>query len=94
MNACMKLYATPAEEDAAREEWFAARMERARERERKAKRALEQENFLREWWGLPEKDREERRKAEEKLKLKERIGGFAAKDRKRFDETPAGEGKR
>lgn len=75
MNACMKAHATPAEQDAAREEWFAKRLERQKEKERKARRKMEQENFLREWWGLPEKDREERRREEEKLRLPERIGG-------------------
>ncbi|EGO52683.1 hypothetical protein NEUTE1DRAFT_72560 [Neurospora tetrasperma FGSC 2508] len=73
MNNCMKLHATPAEQDAAREEWFALRMERARERERKARRKAEQEAFLREWWGLPEKDREEARRELEKLNQKERV---------------------
>ncbi|KAK3906994.1 cytochrome c oxidase biogenesis protein Cmc1 like-domain-containing protein [Staphylotrichum tortipilum] len=58
MNGCMKAHATQAEHDAAREEWFARRVERQVERERKVRRAAEQEAFLREWWGLPEKDRE------------------------------------
>lgn len=56
MNNCMMVHATPAEQDGAREEWFAQRLERQRERERKAHRKAEQEAFLREWWGLPEKD--------------------------------------
>jgi COX assembly protein 1 len=76
MNACMKAHATPAEQDAAREEWFAKRLERQTEKERKARRKMEQETFLREWWGLPEKDREERRREEEKLRMPERIGGM------------------
>ncbi|RKU43694.1 hypothetical protein DL546_001368 [Coniochaeta pulveracea] len=75
MNACMKAHATPAEQDAAREEWFAKRLERQKEKEQKARRKMEQEAFLREWWGLPEKDREERRKEEERLRQPERIGG-------------------
>ncbi|KOS21511.1 COX assembly mitochondrial protein 2 [Escovopsis weberi] len=54
MNSCMKLKATQAEHDAAREEWFAMRLERQRARERKAKMARAQEEFMREWWGLPE----------------------------------------
>lgn len=78
MNSCMKLHATPAEHDAAREEWFAGRMERHRQRERKARRAMEQERFLREWWGLPEKDREAVMKEREMLGRKERFGGFAS----------------
>jgi COX assembly protein 1 len=72
----MKAHATPAEQDAAREEWFAGRLERQREKERKARRKMEQEAFLREWWGLPEKDREARRREMEKLQRPERIGGM------------------
>ena len=86
MNACMKLHATPAEHDAAREEWFATRIERQREREQKQRRKLEQEKFLREWWGLPEKDEAARRKRKRKMRMGERFGGFAAKDRVRLDE--------
>ncbi|KAK3397844.1 cytochrome c oxidase biogenesis protein Cmc1 like-domain-containing protein [Sordaria brevicollis] len=83
MNSCMKAHATPAEQDAAREEWFALRMERAKERERKARRKAEQEAFLREWWGLPEKDREEARKELEKLNQKEKVGGYVGNNRLR-----------
>ncbi|KAL4724802.1 hypothetical protein ACLX1H_008248 [Fusarium chlamydosporum] len=54
MNNCMKLHATQAAHDEAREEWFALRIERQRERERKARVAQAQEDFMREWWGLPE----------------------------------------
>jgi COX assembly protein 1 len=86
MNSCMKAHATAAEQDAAREEWFAQRLERQRERERKERRKSEQEAFLREWWGLPEKDREARRLEEEKLRRAERVGGFASRDRRRWDE--------
>lgn len=87
MNSCMKAHATPAEQDAAREEWFAGRAERQRERERKGRRKLEQEAFLREWWGLPEKDREEARRELEKLKRGERIGGYASKNRAKIEEA-------
>lgn len=66
MNACMKLRATPEEQDGAREEWFALRMERQRQRERKAKMAVAQEEFMREWWGLPEEVRLSRQKEMEK----------------------------
>ncbi|KAK0633018.1 cytochrome c oxidase biogenesis protein Cmc1 like-domain-containing protein [Immersiella caudata] len=90
MNNCMKMHATPDEHDAAREEWFAGRMERQKEKERKARRKIEQEKFLREWWGLPEKDKELARKEMEKLKRPERIGGFAGERRVRIEE----EGKR
>ncbi|KAH8682474.1 cytochrome c oxidase biogenesis protein Cmc1 like-domain-containing protein [Xylariales sp. PMI_506] len=76
MNGCMALHATQEEHDRAREEWFAGRMERARERERKERRKLEQERFHREWWGLPQRDAEDVRRDEEKLAQKERIGGF------------------
>ena len=92
MNSCMKVHATPAEHDAAREEWFAGRMERQREKERKARRKIEQEKFLREWWGLPEKDREEARREMEKLKRAERIGGFASRDRVRIGNDGSKEG--
>ncbi len=81
MNGCMKANATQAEADAAREEWFAQRVERQRERERKARRAAEQEAFLREWWGLPEKDRELRRKEMEKLGRGERVAGVSREGR-------------
>ncbi len=81
MNSCMLSHATQAEQDASREEWFALRMERVRDRERKARRKAEQERFHREWWGLPDKDPELKKRAEDKLKLTERVGGFAAKDR-------------
>lgn len=84
MNSCMKAHATEAEHDAAREEWFAGRLERQRERERKARRKLEQERFHREWWGLPERDRDEVRREEEKLARAERVGGYAAPGRPRL----------
>ncbi|KAJ4295928.1 hypothetical protein N0V88_004630 [Collariella sp. IMI 366227] len=67
MNSCMKAHATQEEQDGAREEWFSRRLERQRERERKALRKAEQEAFLREWWGLPEKDKEAARREMEKL---------------------------
>ncbi|KKA29707.1 hypothetical protein TD95_004166 [Thielaviopsis punctulata] len=86
MNACMKAHATPAELDAAREEWFAKRSLRAEARAKKAVRAAEQEAFVREWWGLPQKDAEERKKMLEKLKAEERIGGRPAPNRPRVDE--------
>ncbi|KAK3394344.1 hypothetical protein B0H63DRAFT_517477 [Podospora didyma] len=86
MNSCMKAHATPEEQDAAREDWFAARMVRQKERERKARRKAEQEAFLREWWGLPEKDREIARKEMEKRKMGERFGGYAAPNRPRIIE--------
>lgn len=51
MNGCMKAHATAVEHDAAREEWFAMRLERQRQRERKSRVAAAQEDFMREWWG-------------------------------------------
>ena len=81
MNNCMKVHATQEEQDAAREEWFAQRLARQKERERKALRKAEQEAFLREWWGLPEKDREAARKEMEKLQRGERIAGVAPRRR-------------
>ena len=46
-------HAGQAQQDAAREEWFATRDERARQRKEKEKKKIEQEKFHREWWGLP-----------------------------------------
>ncbi|KAK2003901.1 hypothetical protein LX36DRAFT_650559 [Colletotrichum falcatum] len=86
MNGCMKAHATPQEHDAAREEWFAKRLERQKERERKAVKKAQQEDFIREWWGLPEKDAETRRKEEEKMRMAERVGGYAVRDRQRLKE--------
>ncbi|KUI70740.1 COX assembly mitochondrial protein 2 [Cytospora mali] len=98
MNACMKLHATPAAEDAAREEWFAKRQERARAKMEKERRKAEQQKFMREWWGLEESEREEkqRREAEEKMKRGERIGGFVSKERRVFnkeDDDEKGKGR-
>ncbi|KAK4181709.1 cytochrome c oxidase biogenesis protein Cmc1 like-domain-containing protein [Triangularia setosa] len=90
MNNCMKIHATPEEQDAAREEWFEKRVERQKEKERKARRKLEQEKFLREWWGLPEKDREIAKREMEKLERPERIGGFVSRERRRFAEDDEG----
>lgn len=86
MNACMTAHATPATEDAAREEWFSKRQERAKAKIDKERRKAEQQKFLREWWGLEESEREERIRREGELKLTraERVGGFASRDRKRF----------
>ncbi|KAK4229116.1 cytochrome c oxidase biogenesis protein [Podospora fimiseda] len=87
MNSCMKLHATPEEQDSAREEWFAKRMERQREKERKQRRKIEQEKFLREWWGLPEKDKEVARREMEKMERGERVGGFpSGRGRRRIEE--------
>ncbi|KAI1079065.1 cytochrome c oxidase biogenesis protein Cmc1 like-domain-containing protein [Whalleya microplaca] len=90
MNGCMMAHATAAEHDRAREEWFAQRLVRARERERKERRRLEQEKFHREWWGLPERDPEDVRRELEKLERGERVGGGSA--RRREEEGSAREG--
>lgn len=50
MNACMMQYATQAEQDAAREEWFATIDKRREEKERKEIKKKEDEKFWREWW--------------------------------------------
>ena len=81
MNGCMARHATQAEHDAAREEWFSMRIQRQRERERSAKMAAAQEEFMREWWGLPEDVRLSRQKEMEEKHKGERIGGMPAKDR-------------
>jgi len=77
MNSCMKAHATQAEQDAAREEWFALRLQRQRERERIERKKAEQEDFIREWWGLPGRDEETRKKLAEKLAREEKVGGYA-----------------
>jgi COX assembly protein 1 len=79
----MKLHATQSAHDEAREEWFALRIERQRERERKARVAQAQEEFMREWWGLPEHVRLSRQKEMEQRG--ERIHGLTAKDRPRSE---------
>lgn len=78
MNSCMKAHATPREQDAAREEWFAQRQERVQAKIEKQRRKEEQARFVREWWGLEESEREAqiRRLDEEKLKKGERVGGY------------------
>ncbi|GKU05050.1 cytochrome c oxidase biogenesis protein [Fusarium langsethiae] len=81
MNNCMKIHATQTVHDEAREEWFALRIERQKEREKKARVAQAQEDFMREWWGLPEHVRLSRQKEMEQRG--ERIHGLAAKDRPR-----------
>ncbi|KAL6912722.1 hypothetical protein ACHAPO_007317 [Fusarium lateritium] len=81
MNNCMKVHATQAAHDEAREEWFALRIERQKEREKKARVAQAQEEFMREWWGLPEHVRLSKQKEMEQRG--ERIHGLAAKDRPR-----------
>ncbi|KAJ6442582.1 Cytochrome c oxidase biogenesis protein [Purpureocillium lavendulum] len=81
MNGCMMLHATPEEHDAAREEWFAMRLERQRKREHDRNVAAAQEEFIREWWGLPEDVRLSRQREMEKRYGEERVGGMPAKDR-------------
>jgi COX assembly protein 1 len=79
MNNCMITHATQAEQDAAREEWFATRLKRQREREAKEARRIEQERFHKEWWGLPIEDREGD-KGRDIMKKAERVGGFSKRD--------------
>ncbi|KAF1825224.1 uncharacterized protein K489DRAFT_305271, partial [Dissoconium aciculare CBS 342.82] len=50
MNSCMMRYATQAEQDAARAEWFATIDERRVQREQKEAKRVEDEKFWREWW--------------------------------------------
>lgn len=66
MNGCMKLHASQEAHDAAREEWFAMRLERQRRREHDRSVAAAQEDFMREWWGLPEGARPSRSQARDK----------------------------
>jgi len=79
MNNCMITHATQTEQDAAREEWFATRLKRQREREAKEARRIEQERFHKEWWGLPIEDREGD-KGRDIMKKAERVGGFPKRD--------------
>ncbi|PQE18840.1 Cytochrome c oxidase biogenesis protein [Rutstroemia sp. NJR-2017a WRK4] len=79
MNNCMVTHATQSEKDAAREEWFATRLQRQKEREAKEARRKEQERFHREWWGLPIEDREGE-KGREVMRKAERVGGFPRRD--------------
>jgi COX assembly protein 1 len=79
MNNCMITHATQAEQDAAREEWFATRLKRQKEREVKEARRKEQERFHREWWGLPIEDREGD-KGRDIMRKAERVGGFPKRD--------------
>lgn len=50
MNNCMMQYATQAEQDAARSEWFATIDKRREEKEAKEVKRKEDEKFWREWW--------------------------------------------
>ena len=52
MNSCMVQHATLDERDRAREEWFATIDQRAKQRQEKEKKKVEQEKFHRQWWGL------------------------------------------
>lgn len=97
MNHCMLRHATPAEHDRAREEWFAQRQQRAREREKKDRRKIEQEKFHREWWGLPQRDPEETKRELERMARKERVGGLTRRPGGKEGEERSGaegEGKR
>lgn len=80
MNSCMVAHATQAEQDAAREEWFANRLRRQVEREKREERRKEQEKFHREWWGLPSEDREGE-KGKDVIRRAERVGGFPQRER-------------
>jgi len=76
----MVAHATQAEQDAAREEWFANRLRRQVEREKKEARRKEQERFHKEWWGLPIEDREGE-KGKAVIRNAERVGGFPKRER-------------
>lgn len=64
MNTCMLQFANQAEQDTARDEWFATRDVRKKEREDKEERRKEQEKFHREWWGLDENGKRVEKKPE------------------------------
>lgn len=85
MNGCMKDNSTQAQQDAAREEWFETRLQRQRDRERKEIKKAAQEDFMREWWGLGERDEESKRKVAERLATKEKVGGLSPSERQSGD---------
>ena len=58
MNNCMNQHATRAEEDAAREEWFATMDSRREERLAKEKKRVEDEKFWKDWWDKDKKTTE------------------------------------
>lgn len=80
MNSCMISHSSQDEQDAAREEWFALRLQRQVDREKKEERRKEQERFHKEWWGLPIEEREGE-KGNEVMKKAERVGGFPSRER-------------
>jgi COX assembly protein 1 len=53
----MMAFATMEEQDRAREEWFATRDQRRRERELKEEKRKEAEKMHRQWWGLDDQGR-------------------------------------
>jgi COX assembly mitochondrial protein 1 len=57
MNSCMMQHATQEEQDRAREEWFATRDLRKKERAEEQEKLKEKKKFHREWWGLDEHGR-------------------------------------
>lgn len=81
MNGCMQDHSTQAEQDAAREEWFATRLQRQRERERKEIKKGAQEDFIREWWGLGDRDEAKKKRIAERLAMEERVGGRTGPNR-------------
>ncbi|KAF4592280.1 Cytochrome c oxidase biogenesis protein [Ophiocordyceps camponoti-floridani] len=79
MNSCMNSYATRQEEDAAREEWFALRLQRTRRREHEARVAAAQEDFMHDWWGLPDDVRLSKKGRQQADKtVKDQGGGTAS----------------
>lgn len=70
MNTCMMRYATQAEQDAARAEWFATMDQRREERERREEKRKRDEVFWREWW-----DKDLERKPGERKSGMEEEGG-------------------
>lgn len=57
MNKCMVKYATQAEFDRSREEWFRGKEARKVEREEKERKREEAKKKHAEWWGLDEHGR-------------------------------------
>jgi COX assembly mitochondrial protein 1 len=57
MNNCMMAHASMEEQDRAREEWFATREDRVKQREKEAAEHAEKLKLKRDYWGVDETGR-------------------------------------
>lgn len=75
MNHCLRQHGTQAEQDRARQEWFAKIDERKKQREKEALERIENEKKLKDWWGMDENwQRLDRKADEERLVKREAVG--------------------